>query len=130
MDAMSSNIQSVLINDLIHPMSTDEDCYIYEQFFFLYCWEEAEQPRIYKTSQKTSMFWGHMYVYELLSNPHPGTCYKVYHLKREIFFILCNTLKEGNYIKESKGVSVEEAVFIFLYIFCQKLGMSVTANRF
>lgn len=62
------------------------------------------------------MLQGHMYVFELLSGPYPGTCYEVFRLERPNFCIICDTLREQNYIKESRGVSVEETIFIFLYV--------------
>lgn len=130
MYAMSLDIENVLMNGLIHPMSMEENCYNVEQFFFLYCWEEAKRARICKTPQRTSMLRGHLYVYLLLCGAHLGNYYSVFHLRQENICILCNTFREGNYIEESRGVSMAEALFIFFYIVCQKLGMRVAADHF
>lgn len=45
---------------------------------------------------------------------HPKRCYDLFHMEKHVFRGLCNTLKSINLLHDSKFLSVEEQVAIFL----------------
>lgn len=71
-----------------------------------------------------------MYIEELLDDPNPNSCYEVFRLKRPSFILLCKTLREGNYMKDTKRVRIEEALAIFCHIVGHGARMRALADLF
>ncbi|PWA46284.1 hypothetical protein CTI12_AA510170 [Artemisia annua] len=63
----------------------------------------------------TSTMSGHQYTQELLQGNNLQ-CTELIRMSRDSFVRLCNHFKERNWLRDSKHISVEEKMFIFLMI--------------
>ncbi|XP_021757967.1 uncharacterized protein LOC110723003 [Chenopodium quinoa] len=84
-----------------------------------------KKPRLQRISKLT----GHQYVLELL-NGHPMTCYVMLRMNPEIFISLCEELKKREKLKDSKFISIQEQVAMFLLIISHNSRHRLIADRF
>ncbi|PWA96235.1 hypothetical protein CTI12_AA042130 [Artemisia annua] len=69
--------------------------------------------RIEQTRDNTSALNGHAYTQELLGGNNTQ-CQELMRLSRDAYVLLCNHFKEKNWLQDSKHISVEEKMTIFL----------------
>ncbi|GKE14046.1 hypothetical protein Tco_1421623 [Tanacetum coccineum] len=72
---------------------------------------------------------GHQYTQELLQGNNLQ-CTELIRMSRDSFVRLCNHFKEKNWLRDSKHISVEEKMFIFLMIIGHNERFSVMKRRF
>ena len=75
------------------------------------------------------MLTGDAFIKEIL-NDNPRTCYELFHMDRPIFTSLCNYLRTHKFLTNSRWITVEEAVGMFLLIVEHNVRMRLIANRF
>ncbi|XP_057450806.1 protein ANTAGONIST OF LIKE HETEROCHROMATIN PROTEIN 1-like isoform X1 [Lotus japonicus] len=79
--------------------------------------------------QRISKLKGHAWVVEVLTG-HPRNCYDTFRMTPPQFIKLCDLLKERNKLKDTRFLSVQEQVAIFLLIICQIVRTRFAADRF
>ncbi|GKE96467.1 hypothetical protein Tco_1581322 [Tanacetum coccineum] len=72
---------------------------------------------------------GHQYTQELLQGNNLQ-CTELIRMSRDSFVRLCNHFKEKNWLRDSKHISVEEKMFIFLMIIGHNERFSIMKRRF
>ncbi|CAH9110733.1 unnamed protein product [Cuscuta epithymum] len=78
--------------------------------------------------QRVSKLKGHEWVVEVL-NGHPNTCYDLFRMDKHVFRSLCEELKRTA-TKDSKYLSVQEQLAIFLLIISHNGRQRYAADRF
>jgi hypothetical protein len=73
---------------------------------------------------------GDKYVKELLNSNHPKRIQAVLHMQLNTFYALRDWLLANTYLKDSKIVTVEEKLVIFLYITTRPASNRDTQERF
>lgn len=74
-------------------------------------------------------FTGKQYVEHVLGG-HPQRCSDMFRMKKEVLFDLSDALKERALLKDTRYVTVEEQLCIFLYTIGHTVGNRVVADRF
>ena len=69
--------------------------------------------RIERIRDNTSALSGHAYTQELLHGNNTQ-CQELMRLSRDAYVLLCNHFKQKNWLRDSKDISVEEKMAIFL----------------
>ena len=69
------------------------------------------------------------FIKEIL-NGNPWTCYELFCMDRPTFTSLCNYLRTHKFLTNSRWITVEEAVGMFLLIVRHNVRIRVIANRF
>ncbi|XP_024969646.1 uncharacterized protein LOC112509010 [Cynara cardunculus var. scolymus] len=77
----------------------------------------------------TSALSGYAYTQELLTGPSTQ-CQELMRLSREAYILLCNHFRQGNWMKDSRHVSVEEKMAIFLTMIGHNERYRVIKRRF
>lgn len=72
---------------------------------------------------------GDQYITHML-NGDPRLCYVMFGMEPPTFITLCNELREGNYMQNTREVKVEEVVAMFCMIAGHCQGQGVAANRY
>ncbi|RWR85042.1 protein ALP1-like protein [Cinnamomum micranthum f. kanehirae] len=72
---------------------------------------------------------GYEFVNKVLCG-HPKRCYDLFRMEKHMFHGLCNTLKSRNLLHDSKFLSVEEQVAIFLMTIGHSMRNRMMADRF
>ena len=91
--------------------------------------EEYNQLYLSKQPCRNSALSGHEYVMEVL-NGHWSRCYDLFRMNKDVFGLFCGVLKEKNLLKNSRYLSVEEQVAMFLFIIGHNERHRVVAERF
>lgn len=85
--------------------------------------------RIERIRDTTSALTGHSYTQELLRGSNTQ-CHQLMRLSRDAYVLLCNLFKERNWLQDSKHISVEEKIAMFLTILGQNDGFREIKYRF
>ena len=93
-------------------------------------------PTIYYISSRrekipvnTSILTGAKYIREILDG-HPQRCLDILRMESHIFQLLCDHLRSKNLLKNSKGVSVEEQLGMFMYMLSRNASYRTLTDRF
>ncbi|XP_060961641.1 protein ALP1-like [Cannabis sativa] len=91
----------------------------------------AEYNRLYLTKEpcRNSALSGHEYVMEVLHG-HESRCYDLFRMDKDVFILFCGVLKEKNLLRNSRYLSVEEQVSMFLFVVGHNERHRVVAERF
>ena len=100
-----------------------------DDMFFLLMFVENKNNYIPKEPQRISMLTGDAFIKEIL-NGNPRTCYELFRMDRSIFTSLCNYLRTHKFLTNSRWITVEEAVGMFLLIVGHNVRIRVIADRF
>ena len=76
-------------------------------------------PILYRTipqPKRTSSMSGATYIQELLVAGHDGRIQEVLRMKLKLFKVLCAVMRKNGLLQDSKNISVEEAVAMFLHV--------------
>ena len=79
--------------------------------------------------QRTTILKGHEWGVETL-NGHPRNCYETFRMTPSQFIKLCELLKERKKIKDTRFLTVQEQVAIFLVVICQTVTTRFAAGHF
>ena len=90
---------------------------------------EYEEIFLCKTRQRTSMFSGAQFSRYMIEG-HPQTCYELFQMDKETFINLCDHLKRQENLQDTRLVTVEEVVAMFLLIVGHNMRMRVVADHF
>jgi hypothetical protein len=85
--------------------------------------------RFLKTPYHTSILRGRAWVDELLGG-HPDRIYDSLRVRKHVFISLVQFLRADGQVRDSKRVSLEEQVAIFLFICAADPGCRMAAERF
>ena len=88
---------------------SEEEEMMFLVFPTLYCISYRRE----KNPMNTSILNGAKYIREILDG-HPQRCLDILRMESHIFQLLCDHLRSKNLLKNSKGVSVEEQVGMFM----------------
>ena len=100
--------------------------FIYIVYFYFKYFRRSVRKR---KRDNTSAMSGHQYTQELLQGNNLQ-CTELIRMSRDSFVRLCNHFKERNWLRDSKHISVEEKMFIFLMIIGHIERFSVMKRRF
>ncbi|XP_060969893.1 uncharacterized protein LOC133037093, partial [Cannabis sativa] len=78
---------------------------------------------------RNSALSGHEYVMEVLHG-HDSRCYDLFRMDKDVFKLFCGVLKEKNLLKNSRYLSVEEQVAMFLFVIGHNERHRVIVERF
>jgi len=77
-----------------HPETMEVELQLGQMFIRIAEWrEQLEERQRCPIPQRTSELTGPMWVYWVLTNPNPRTCYEHFRLWLDTFLALCNILK-------------------------------------
>ena len=82
-----------------------------------------------KRPMRTSILCGKDYMAEVRDG-NPTNCHDMFCVTLDLFYHLVDELKQHGYLKEGKGMYVQEAVAIFLYIVGHNTRMRPVGDRF
>ncbi|KAI3969963.1 hypothetical protein MKW92_052870, partial [Papaver armeniacum] len=74
---------------------------------------EKVKGRICKEPCRTSILTGHQHMQEILHG-HPRRCYEQYRMEKFVFLRLTHILRERELLRDSRWVTIEEQLAIFL----------------
>ena len=100
-----------------------------DEIFIAHIMNEYEEIFLCKTSQRTSMLSGAQFVRDMIKG-HPQTCYELFRMDKETFMNLCDHLKRHENLHDTRFVTVEEAMVMFLLIVGHNVRMRVVADCF
>ena len=100
--------------------------FIYIVYFYFKYFRRSVRKR---KRDNTSTMSGHQYTQELLQGNNLQ-CTELIQMSRDSFVRLCSHFKERNWLRDSKHISVEEKMFIFLMIVGHNERFSVMKRRF
>ncbi|XP_062117238.1 uncharacterized protein LOC133831084 [Humulus lupulus] len=92
----------------------DSDDEFGEILLYFAC-EEYNQLYLSKQPCRNSALSGHEYVMEVL-HEHWSRCYDLFRMNKDVFKLFCGVLKEFFLLKNSRYLSVEEQVAMFLFV--------------
>ena len=107
-----NNTSSGSLYELISSFKGDNDV---DEIFIAHIMNEYEEIFLWKTTQKTSMLSGAQFVSDMI-NGHPQTCYEIFRWIKKTFLNLCDHLKRRENLQDTRLVTVEEAIIMFLLI--------------
>ncbi|XP_071708135.1 uncharacterized protein [Rutidosis leptorrhynchoides] len=90
---------------------------------------QRNSSRIERCRDTTSSLTGHAYTQELLGGSNIQ-CHQLLRLSRDAYVLLCNHFKERNWLQDSRYISIEEKMAIFLTILGQNDGFREIKYRF
>ncbi|XP_062103745.1 uncharacterized protein LOC133814850 [Humulus lupulus] len=106
----------------------DSDNEFGEILLYFAC-EEYNQLYLSKQPCRNSALSGHEYVMEVLHG-HWSRCYDLFRMNKDVFKLFCGVLKEIFLLKNSRYLSVEEQVAMFLFVIGHNERHRVVAERF
>ena len=115
--------------ELYDSTSSSEEGDDLDEIFIAHIMNEYEEIFLCKTPQRTSMLSGAQFVRDMIEG-HPQTCYELFRMDKETFMNLCDHLKRHENLQDTRFVTVEEAVAMFLLIVGHNVRMRVVADRF
>ncbi|RVW89736.1 hypothetical protein CK203_047240 [Vitis vinifera] len=115
--------------ELYESTSSSEEGDDLDEIFIAHIMNEYEEIFLCKTPQRTSMLSGAQFVRDMIEG-HPQTCYELFRMDKETFMNLCDHLKRHENLQDTRFVTVEEAVAMFLLIVGHNVRMRVVAYRF
>ncbi|KAI3994455.1 hypothetical protein MKX01_012712 [Papaver californicum] len=74
---------------------------------------ENQKGRIYKEPCRNSILTGHQHMQEILHG-HPRRCYEQYRMEKFVFLRLSHILRERELLHDSRWITIEEQLAIFL----------------
>jgi len=74
-----------------------------------------------RISLRVSQINGHDFIIDLVHRTDKNECFALFRMGNEIFLLLSERLKELEYMKDSRGASIEEQLVMFLYIICHNV---------
>ncbi|RVW84970.1 hypothetical protein CK203_039527 [Vitis vinifera] len=114
---------------LYESTSSSEEGDDLDEIFIAHIMNEYEEIFLCKTPQRTSMLSGAQFVRDMIEG-HPQTCYELFQMDKETFMNLCDHLKRHENLQDTRFVTVEEAVAMFLLIVGHNVRMRVVADVF
>ena len=69
-------------------------------------------------------------IYKRILDGHPQTCYGLFQMDEQTFVNLCDHLKRHENLKDTRWVTIVEAVVMFLLIAGHNVRMRVVADHF
>ncbi|XP_062100556.1 uncharacterized protein LOC133806474 [Humulus lupulus] len=123
-DKMSLNVARFNKDNLLD----DSDDEFGEILLYFVC-EEYNQLYLSKQPCRNSALSGHEYVMEVLHG-HWSRCYDLFRMNKDVFKLFCGVLKEIFLLKNSRYLSVEEQVAMFLFVIGHNERHRVVAERF
>jgi hypothetical protein len=81
-------------------------------------------------SKRTSGLRGGEYIQELLDSAHPERIQEVLRMKLKPFETLCKVMRETNYLHNTRHITVEEQLAMFLHIVGKGSGFRDTEERY
>ena len=105
--------------------SEEEEEMMFLVFPTIYCISSRRE----KIPVKTSILTGAKYIREILDG-HPQRCLDILRMESHIFQLLCDHLRSKNLLKNSKGVSVEEQLGMFMYMLSRNASYLTLTDRF
>ena len=121
MDMMNSN-------DVIQLIEEDKEEYEIVMCVMLLLVEELDSI-FDKKPCRTSILKGHDYVLEILHG-HEDRCYDQFRMDPHVFILFCEELKSKGNLTNSRYVTVQEQVAIFLLIISHNERVRLVAERF
>ncbi|XP_060971415.1 protein ALP1-like isoform X1 [Cannabis sativa] len=112
-------------NNLLLDDSDDE----FGELLILFACVEYNQLYLTKEPCRNSALSGHEYVMEVLHG-HDSRCYDLFRMDKDVFKLFCGVLKEKKLLKNSRYLSVEEQVAMFLFVIGHNERHRVVAERF
>ena len=113
--------------ELYDSTSSSEEGDDLDEIFIAHIMNEYEEIFLCKTPQRTPL--GAQFVRDMIEG-HPRTCYELFQMDKETFMNLCDHLKRHENLQDTRFVTVEEAVAMFLLIVGHNVRMRVVADRF
>ena len=104
----------------------DDDLY---EIFIAQIMKEYEEIFLSNIPQRTFMLSGAKFIRDILDD-HPQTCYELFKMDKQTFFNLCDHLKRHENLKDTRWVTIAEAVAMFLLIVGHNVRMRVVADHF
>ena len=101
------------LGDVDSSFEDDDDDELIFTFLCLVCNEYARIESLNPRLCRTSLLRGHDYVLELL-NGHESRCYDCFRMNKNVFIAFCEELKSKTNLRNSRFVTVQEQVTIFL----------------
>lgn len=100
-------------------------------FLIIVCWFwlTNASPRIERIRDNTSALSGHAYTQELLTGSSTQ-CQELMRLSRDAYIMLCNHFKQKNWLQNSRSISVEEKMAMFLTIIGHNERFRAVKRRF
>ena len=92
-------------------------------------WMILASSKIERISDNTSVLTGHAYTQELLCGLNTQ-CLELMRLSREAYILLCNHFKQKNWLQDSRTISVEEKMTMFLTIIGHNERFRMVKRRF
>lgn len=111
--------------ELIEDDSDDE----FAEVILLCALEKYHRTYFSKKPCRDSELSGHDYIFEVLKG-HEIRCYESFRMKKSVFRKLCDVLKEKEWLENSRYVTVEEQVAMFLYVLSHNQRHRVVAERY
>lgn len=103
----------------------EEEEMMFLVFPTIYCISSRRE----KIPVNTSILTGAKYIREILDG-HPQRCLDILRMESHIFQLLCDHLRSKNLLKNSKGVSVEEQLGMFMYMLSRNASYRTLTDRF
>ena len=100
-----------------------------DDMFFLLMFVENKNNYIPKEPQHISMLTSDAFIKEI-SNGNPQTCYELFCMNRPTFTSLCNYLRTHKFLINSRWITVEEAIGMFLVMVGHNVRIRVIADCF
>ena len=91
--------------------------------------EDYHNAYLTKQPCRNSALTGHDYVLEIL-NGNNSRCYEQLRMNKHVFLSLCNVLKEKELLENSRYITVEEQVAMFLYVISHNEQHRVVGERY
>ena len=110
-------------------ISTDSEEEDEVEFMFLILPTLHQARRRARIPMHTSILTGALYIWELLEG-HPTRCHNILRMESHIFQALYNHLRSTNLLQNSRGVSVEEQLGIFMYMLSRNASFRTLTDRF
>ncbi|XP_062085765.1 uncharacterized protein LOC133791874 [Humulus lupulus] len=123
-DKMSLNVAWFNKDNLLDD-SDDE----FGEILLYFACEEYNQLYLSKQPCRNSALSGHEYVMEVLHG-HWNRCYDLFRMNKDVFKLFCGVLKEIFLLKNSRYLSVEEQVAMFLFVIGHNERHCVVVERF
>ncbi|XP_071708816.1 uncharacterized protein [Rutidosis leptorrhynchoides] len=100
-------------------------------FLIVYCYVRCKiiSRRSKRKRDLTSALSGHDYTQELLVGSNTQ-CHELMRVSRDAYVLLCNHFKQKNWLQDSKHISVEEKIAMFLTVLAQNDRYRAAKYRF
>jgi hypothetical protein len=122
---MSLSITNSKIFDFLDDDSDEE----FGEILLFCALDEYHKLYLSKQPCRNSVLTGHDYVLEIM-NGNPSRCYDQLRMDKSVFLSLCNVLREKELLKNSRYITVEEQVAMFLYVISHNERHRVVGERF